>query len=274
MPVSVGYSVSNLTALKAINTVELIDGYAKEVIAQKCWYFYISSATNDTNEPLIVVPTSGIGRWFSAKIIESGSVGDSEISSISQNKIINLITDLANKAPLTHSHLPSHITNFDTYTKDLMASTLFAGTGISINYNSTTGRITINAGGAGTTGFIADTLSVNSPSLIPGNSAIVSALTQPLLTARKINTTYPARIRIYHTSAYASSDLNRSITTELTGNHGCLLEVVTTPSYQALDLTPAVQLYSTETTPRLYISFTNLDNSNRIIPLVLDVYRW
>lgn len=274
MPVTVGYAVADVATLKAIDTTQLVDGYSRLVISLRSWFVYISTATGTGDNLFLITPNSGTGRWISQKVLESNSISDSVISSISQSKITNLITDLSNKAPLVHTHITSDITGLDNYTSDRVNTTLVGGSGISLSYDNILKKLTITSGGSGSTGFIADTVAVNSSSLISGGSGIVSLTTYPLMTIRKITTNYPARVRVYTTNALAVADNLRNLTTEPTGNHGCLLEVVTTSSLLNIELSPAVQFYTVESPTNLYFNFTNLDSSTRVITATFNVYRW
>jgi len=274
MPVTVGYAIADVTALKALDTSTLVDGYSRFVISLKSWVVYISSATGTGDNLFLITPNSGTGRWISQKTLENSSVGDAQVGSLSQSKITNLISDLAGKASLVHTHNTSDINNLDNYTSDRVNTTLVAGSGTTLNYDNTLKKLTVSMGGSGSTGFIADTMTINSPSLAPGASSIVSYTGYGLVTARKVITNFPARVRVYITNAFASADNSRSITTEPTGNHGCLLEIVTINSLLTIDLTPAVQLYTIENPTNLYFNFTNLDSVNRSITATFNIYRW
>jgi hypothetical protein len=156
----------------------------------------------------------------------------------------------------------------------LAYTTLVGGTGVGIVYDNVANTLTFNSGGYSAS-VINDTWTVNSGSLAAGASVIVQATgVYSPFTARKISTTYPARVRVYLTNALATADQSRLISSPPVGAHGCLLDVVTTAAYQTLDLSPTVQLYSTESGPTaLYLVFTNLDSVTRNIPAVFNIYR-
>lgn len=277
MPVTTGYAVASITALKALPTTDLIDGYGRSVTSKKTWYFYYSGATDTADNDLIVTPDSTTGRWFSSKIISTDAIRNLQIASdaaIAQSKISGLVTDLAGKAPTIHNHVPADVTNLDEYIQDLLNTTLIPGSGISINYNDIANTLTITSAGSGSTGFLAATLSYTSPTLAPGSSFIGSVTSDILFTVLKCSTTYPARVRVYSTNAFATTDSSRLITNLPVGNHGCQLDVVTTTVYQTLELVPPVQIYTTETPSKIYISVINLDNTNRAIPVLLNIYKW
>src|SRR5206468_8981843 len=57
-----------------------------------------------------------------------------------------------------------------------------------------------------------------------------------------VTTNRAARVRAYSTSAHRTADAARAAGTDPTGNHGCLLDVVTTGSILTIDLAPLVGL--------------------------------
>lgn len=83
----------------------------------------------------------------------------------------------------------------------------------------------------------------------------------PSVRIYKIATNRPARVRMYPTEAMRDADLYRSTGRKPTGNHGRLLEVVTTPSVLELILSPAVDVTSVNAfDAEFYVSVTNLDS--------------
>jgi len=77
----------------------------------------------------------------------------------------------------------------------------------------------------------------------------------------KIATNRPARVRMYPTAAMRDNDFLRSVGRVPTGNHGRLLEVVTTPDILELILSPAVDITSVDAfDSEFYVSVTNNDS--------------
>lgn len=75
----------------------------------------------------------------------------------------------------------------------------------------------------------------------------------------KITTNRPSRVRVYSTPAQMLADADRGIGVRPTGNHGRLLEVVTTMEFLELLLSPAVDMTSVEAfDPNFYANVTNL----------------
>jgi len=91
--------------------------------------------------------------------------------------------------------------------------------------------------------------------------------------ALKIETDYPAWVRVYSSTAAQTADASREITADPTGEHGVLLEVLTTSANLALDLAPAAMCYSLESSPgtTLPITVTNKDSSSREITVTVTV---
>ena len=85
--------------------------------------------------------------------------------------------------------------------------------------------------------------------------------------AIKIETDYPAWVRVYSSAAAQSADASRLIADDPTGEHGVLLEVLTTSTNLVLNLAPAAACFSLESSPgtTLPITVTNKDTVSRAI---------
>ncbi|QIW88496.1 hypothetical protein [Pseudanabaena phage PA-SR01] len=137
--VKIGYSISDISAIKALPTALLQNGYARLCRSVNAWFSYNPTSTATADDVSILLPASGIGRWFKLKAdvaatdvlnfseavddrvaalvqnsstisasyndaantltfsVVNGSIGDTQVSSLSQSKITNLTTDLAAK---------------------------------------------------------------------------------------------------------------------------------------------------------------------------------
>lgn len=87
----------------------------------------------------------------------------------------------------------------------------------------------------------------------------------------KLQTSSQARVRVYLNNTYATADLGRLIDVELTGEHGCLLEAVTTSGNLVLDLSPLVPYVSTTS---LSVTVTNLALTSQTITCTLTRSYW
>lgn len=81
----------------------------------------------------------------------------------------------------------------------------------------------------------------------------------------KIQTNYPARVRVYLTAAQRDADLARPVTVDPTGDHGVVLEAVTTPTLLTLNLVPLASGGSPTGGQLAYLTIDNLDTVARAI---------
>ena len=88
----------------------------------------------------------------------------------------------------------------------------------------------------------------------------------------RIITTAAARVRLYTTTAKRDADASRPVGTDPTGNHGCVLEVVTTlAGLLDLDLSPTVDGFDGKGTPDGVIPYriTNTDVGTLAVTVTL-----
>ena len=90
-----------------------------------------------------------------------------------------------------------------------------------------------------------------------------------------LKTDRPARIRIYATAAQQTADAARPVGTDPTGNHGLLLEYVTTSGMLEAVLSPMVDGASMEVTPsnNIPVTVTNLSGSAATVQVDLTYMR-
>lgn len=87
----------------------------------------------------------------------------------------------------------------------------------------------------------------------------------------KLQTNYPARVRVYLTAAQRDADLARPVNVAPTGDHGLVLEVVTTPALLVLSLVPVAFGDVPVGGPLLaYLTIDNNDSVSRAITLTLN----
>jgi hypothetical protein len=79
-----------------------------------------------------------------------------------------------------------------------------------------------------------------------------------------ITTSSECRVRLYTTAAKMAADAARPIGTDPTGDHGCVLEFVSTPALLSADLSPVVDGFDGKATPdgEIPITVTNLGGSS------------
>jgi hypothetical protein len=82
----------------------------------------------------------------------------------------------------------------------------------------------------------------------------------------RVDTTRAARVRLYTTPAKRSADILRPVTDDPIGDHGCVVEILTTASVLGVDTSPVPQGYSMETPPTSVIAWRvdNLDTAGPV----------
>lgn len=91
----------------------------------------------------------------------------------------------------------------------------------------------------------------------------------------RTQTNRPARVRAYCTSAYRTADAARPVTTDPSGDHGCLLEVVTATGALSIPSSPAAHLFNLDGSPTttLYFRVENLDVGAGVVTTTLTLRR-
>ena len=81
-----------------------------------------------------------------------------------------------------------------------------------------------------------------------------------------VQTSRAARVRLYTTPAKRAADAGRPVDPDPRGDHGVVVEVITTASLLALDMSPVPQGYSMEDPPTDVIPYrvTNLGSSGTV----------
>lgn len=89
----------------------------------------------------------------------------------------------------------------------------------------------------------------------------------------KIVTDQEARIRLYTTTAKRDADAARPVGTDPTGDHGVILDVVTTASVLSLELSPTVDAYLPGTAGTVPITVDNLSGGTTAILVTFTYVR-
>lgn len=124
---------------------------------------------------------------------------------------------------------------------------------------------------AGGGGAARSSVTYTTASLAAGASEQGSATVPPSFTLYHLATDYPARVRLYLSSAYQSADLSRSVTQDPIGDHGCILEVVTAAGLLDLALSPEAAAIMPASGTTVYITVQNLDTVARAVEVTLDL---
>jgi hypothetical protein len=92
----------------------------------------------------------------------------------------------------------------------------------------------------------------------------------------RLQTNRAAWVRVYSKPAYQSADAARAQTVDPTGEHGVLLECITTADNLILDLAPAALVYSLDDTQTTQVNVTvkNLDEATGTVVVTLTSVRF
>lgn len=124
---------------------------------------------------------------------------------------------------------------------------------------------------AGGAGAARSSVSYTTASLAPGAAEQGSFTVPPSFTLHHLATDYPARVRVYLSAAYQTADLARLVTFDPTGDHGCILEVVTTAGLLDLALSPEAAGIMPAAGTTAYITVQNGDSVARAITVDMDL---
>lgn len=125
---------------------------------------------------------------------------------------------------------------------------------------------------AGGAGAARSSVSHTTASLAAGGVEYSGTFTvPPSFVAHHLATDYPARVRLYLSAAYRTADLSRPVTADPTGDHGCILEVVTTAGVLDLALSPEAAAILPAAGTTVYLTIQNLDTVARAITVDLDL---
>ena len=115
------------------------------------------------------------------------------------------------------------------------------------------------------------TSSVTATSLAAGSTSSLNFSLANSYRLYKITTNAPCRFRMYTDSTKRTSDLSRPITTPPTGNHGLAFEFVSTATFLASEINPAVDGYDAKTTPDgvIPVAITNTGTGTATITVTL-----
>lgn len=113
-----------------------------------------------------------------------------------------------------------------------------------------------------TTESLADTAS--------SSSTVAIAAGYRLLT---ISTDKAARVRLYTSASKRDADASRPIGTDPTGDHGLVLEFVTTSSLLSADLSPAVDGFTSDASVNVPYTVTNMSGSTGTVQTTLGYLR-
>jgi hypothetical protein len=231
-----GYKVADLTALADIAPENRASGYMRSVQSEKAWYQFVEGDTTTASGALVVAPATGTGRWFKSNIANALEI------------------------PL-----------LDEYIQDRVAALLVEGNNIELTYDDVSNSLTIAVGNLGS--YTSETVVHTTSSLAAGASVVVPITVPNFCHAYRLSTSSSARVRVYSTEASATSDLARPISQELSGEHGCFLEVVTTSANLDIYMAPTAPFYRVSGESGVYLSCVNRGITSASITINLYIYK-
>lgn len=130
-------------------------------------------------------------------------------------------------------------------------------------YSTDTGKLFVG-GAAGvpvpvSSGGVRSSVTYTTASLAAGATETGSFTVPKAYSILRLVNTYPAWVRVYLSSAQRDADLARASNVDPTGDHGCILETITTAGMLTLDLSPVAVGASPTDGTVAYITVTNLD---------------
>ena len=152
--------------------------------------------------------------------------------------------------------------------RDLVAAFIVQGFGMTITHNDAADTLTFHTKvGAGTNNTFNVPPTGDMAPNTPQTASFSLAANGMLLTS--IATNYPARITLYASDADMTADAGRAAGINPVGDHGVLLDFVTTVSDLDWMLSPTVSLATRSGAATYYARVTNLDTVNRLIQVQL-----
>ena len=155
--------------------------------------------------------------------------------------------NLLSRSNHTGTQSVSTLNDFTEVFQDTLASSLEAGENITLSYDDVAGKVRIASVQGGTA--YRRTATYTASNVSPGDHASGTIAMSSAYRMLRISTSVPARVRLYTTVAKRNDDISRAIGAHPTGDHGLVLEVITTPTMLQLDLSPIVDGANMDTTP-------------------------
>jgi len=117
-------------------------------------------------------------------------------------------------------------------------------------------------------GFVSRTTSnVTTSSLATNATEDITITLKPGYRLLKVETDVPARIRVYDSTDSRTADASRTIGTDPQGDHGVILDFVTTDADLSLWLSPVVDGYTSDASDNVPLAITNLSSSTDTVTI-------
>jgi hypothetical protein len=115
---------------------------------------------------------------------------------------------------------------------------------------------------------------VTSNALAPGASQQIALTLPAMCMVRSVVSNFPARVRVYLTTAYATADASRLITADPIGDHGCLLEVSSNTNNWSVQCAPPVYIYRLPTETTVVVLIDNTSATTNTYTVNFNTYKW
>lgn len=129
-------------------------------------------------------------------------------------------------------------------------------------------------GPAGESGLVVrEQVVYTTSSIADGATEDASVTISPSYRIIRIETDRAARVRVYSSTADRTADASRPVGTDPTGDHGVLLDFVTTVGELDWRLTPAVDGYTEDGTDQVPVAIGNLSGAASTVQVTLTLVR-
>jgi hypothetical protein len=126
----------------------------------------------------------------------------------------------------------------------------------------------LGGSGAGGGSGIREDVTFISGSIVANASVSGTVSISPRYQLLQITTNYPCRVRLYTSTAKRDADLTRTVGIDPEGNHGLMLEFISSTELLSADLSPLVDGFAD--TSAIAYSITNLSGATQTINVTLN----
>lgn len=120
-------------------------------------------------------------------------------------------------------------------------------------------------------GGMRSTVTVSTGTLASGASESLPVTLPKSASILKLETDYPARVRLYLNATYRTNDAARLVTVDPSGDHGCVLEFLTKAGELTYFLSPVAVWGGISSGTTGYLAIENADTVSRAIALTLGL---
>lgn len=205
--------------------------------------------------------------------VQAHSADTTSVHGIANTADLVLTTDprLSNaRTPTTHTHTTDQVTGLDSALSSKVATTdprlsdARAPTAHTHPISGVTGLQAALDAAANPAPEARRQVAFATGSLAVDSSASVDLEIDALATLYRVTTNRPAWVRAYSTDAHRVADLARPITEDPVGDHGCLLDLLTTEDVLTVTCAPLVRLVNMDSSVSDTIYFTIINKDDAV----------